>query len=136
MATYKSAEITAKEASSGEKYDARTNAGVVKVAEFDGTGLTGATPVLEAVELPQGATVLYGSLWTSAAAGTGATFSANGTNIGSAITTTGAVAADNSGIGDAAVVVGQDGLVKLTFTGTVTGTPTVKGYVYYIVDAT
>ena len=53
MATFKSVEVTAKEVSSGEKYDARTSAGHIKTAEFTYTtvGTEAAADVIELVDL-------------------------------------------------------------------------------------
>ena len=64
MATFKSVEVTAKEVSSGEKYDARTSAGHIKTAEFTYTtvGTEAAADVIELVELPAGAKIVGFSL--------------------------------------------------------------------------
>jgi len=134
MATVKSAEITAKEASSGEKYSAQTNAGVVKRAAFNITLAVGNTPI-ECVELEQGAEVQYVTVNTSAAVATSILFSTSVASVGVLISTTSAVVAGNTGIGDSGVLVGADGLVSCAITGTISGTPTMQGYVYYIVDA-
>ena len=60
MAIFYSTEVTAKNASSGEKYDARTNAGSLKVAEFNYTtvGTEAADDVIEMAELPAGARII------------------------------------------------------------------------------
>jgi hypothetical protein len=60
MATFKSVEVTAKDASVGEKYDARTSAGHIKTAEFtyNTVGTEAAADVIELVELPAGAKIV------------------------------------------------------------------------------
>ena len=130
MATYDSDQIAAVVANGG--FSLGVNEATVKTAAFTWTSVDGATPVLNAARLPGGSSVLFVAINTSAAAGTGVTFSADGTTIGAAIVTTGAVVADDTGIGDAGVTVGQDGLVIGTFAGTVASTPQINGTVYYI----
>lgn len=63
MAIFKSVEVTAKDSSVGEKYDARTSAGHIKSAEFtyNTVGTEAAADVIELVELPAGAKIVgYG----------------------------------------------------------------------------
>lgn len=66
MATFYSTEITAKDASVGNKYDSNTNAGHVKSAEFNYTtvGTETASSVIELVEIPQGSKVVGYSMTT------------------------------------------------------------------------
>ena len=130
MATYDSDQIAAVVANGG--FSLGENEATVKTAAFTWTAVAGATPVLNAARLPGGSKVLFVAINTSAAAGTGLTFSANAVTIGAAITTTGAVVAGSTGIGDAGVTVAADGLVIGTFAGTISGTPAVNGTVYYI----
>lgn len=60
MAIFKSVEVTAKDSSVGEKYDARTSAGHIKSAEFTYTsvGTETTSDVIELVELPAGAKIV------------------------------------------------------------------------------
>ena len=130
MATFNSDQIAAVVANGG--FSLGVNEATVKTAAFSWTAVDGTSTVLNAARLPGGSSVLFVAINTSAAAGTGITFSADGTTIGAAIVTTGAVVAGDTGIGDAGVTVAADGLVIGTIAGTVASTPQVNGTVYYI----
>jgi hypothetical protein len=129
MALFKSTEITAKEASSGEKYNNLSHA---KTATFNLTTTTeAAADNAELVQLPVGSSVIGYSITDT---GSGFTdvdlgITAGGVEIATGLNIT---AATVSG-GLAPVAVGADGLVYLGFdAGTVVAAKLISGVIEYI----
>jgi hypothetical protein len=129
MALFKSDEITAKEASSGEKYN---NLSHEKTAEFNITTTTeAAADNLELVQLPAGSRVTGYAITD---AGSGFTDIDLGTTLGGVEIATGL---NISGVtvsgGLAPVALGSEGLVYLGFdAGTVSAAKLISGVIKYI----
>jgi hypothetical protein len=129
MALFKSAEITAKEASSGEKYN---NLSHGKYAEFNLTTTTeAAADNAELVQLVANAEVIGYSITD---AGSGFTDVDLGTTVGGVEIATGLNITATTVSGNLApVAVGADGLVYLGFdAGTVSADKLISGVIYYI----
>ena len=129
MALFKSAEVTAKEASAGEKYNNLSNA---KYAEFNLTTTTeAAADNAELVQLPVGSKVVGYAITD---AGSGFTDVDLGTTAGGVEIATGLnITATTVSGGLAPVAVGADGLVYLGFdVGTVVAAKLISGVIQYI----
>ena len=129
MALFKSAEITAKEASAGEKYNNLSHA---KTATFNLTTTTeAAADNAELVQLPAGSEVIGYSIDD---AGSGFTDVDLGTTAGGVEIATGLnISGTNVHGGVAPVAVGADGLVYLGFdVGTVVAAKLISGVILYI----
>lgn len=129
MALFKSAEITAKEASAGEKYNNLSHA---KTATFNLTTTTeAAADNAELVQLPVGSSVIGYAITDT---GSGFTDVDLGTTAGGVEIATGLnITATTVDGGVAPVAVGADGLVYLGFdVGTVVAAKLISGVIQYI----
>ena len=129
MALFKSAEITTKEASAGNKYNNLSHA---KVAEFNWTTTTeAAADNVEIVQLPVGSEVIGYSIVD---AGSGFTDVDLGITAGGVEIATGLDISGNTvHWGVAPVTVGAEGLVYIGLdVGTVSAAKLVKGVILYI----
>ena len=129
MALFKSAEITAKEASSGEKYN---NLSHVRSATFNITTTTeAAADNAELVQLPVGSEVVGYAITDT---GSGFTDIDLGTTVGGVEIATGLnITATTVSGGLAPVAVGADGLVYLGYdAGTVVASKLISGVIKYI----
>ena len=133
MANYKSVEVTAKDASPGEKM---MNIGHVKSAEFSYVtlGSEAATEYIEAVKIPIGSKVIgytvvtTGTFGTSAALGIGVT--AGGVEVATGID----IAADGTDTAFVVPVAANAGSVWIEFehVGSGNAADTIDGLIYYI----
>jgi len=127
MATFKSAEVTAKEASAGEKYQ---NLAHVKTAEFNWTTTTETTSdVVELVQLPNGSSVVGYAIND---AGSGFTDIDLGTTSGGAEIATGLDISGNQVDAMVAPVAVTETIWLSPDAGTVSAAKLVKGVIFYI----